>query len=53
MNRHARRLLAATVATGLLAGGTPAVSQADAAPLKAKATHAEKKVKIRAYARKL
>ena len=41
-----RRLCAAALASGLLFGATPVVGQADAAPLKSKATKVEKKIKF-------
>ena len=48
-----RRLITAAIASGLLLGATPAVGQADAAPLKAKAVKVDKKVKFRGTLRKV
>ena len=47
-----RRLLAAAVASGLLLGSTPLVADAPAAPVKAKAAKADKKVTFTGTARK-
>ncbi len=46
MTTTARRLLATVAASGLLLGAAPVVGQADAAPLKAKASTTDKKVKF-------
>ena len=47
-----RRLLAAAIASGLLLGSTPFVADAPAAPVKAKAASADKKVKFSGSLRK-